>query len=68
MDLQLPMQSLPIAIYVVSFTPAYGEVYSVQHYVIKFVSDLWQVCEILLKAALNTINQTKPSNIWMGHQ
>jgi hypothetical protein len=48
MDLQLPMQSLPIAIYVVSFTPAYGEVYSVQHYAIKFVSDLWQVGGFLL--------------------
>jgi len=56
-----------------------GEVYSIQHYVIKFVSDLRQVCgflragtpvsstneidnhymtEILLKVALNTINQT----------
>jgi hypothetical protein len=36
MDLQLPMQSLPTAIYVVSFTPAYGEVYSVQQYAINF--------------------------------
>ena len=34
----------------------------VQHYVIKFVSDLWQVCditEILLKVALNTIKKKK---------
>jgi hypothetical protein len=44
-------------------------VYSIQHYVIKFVSDLRQVCgfhrhnitEILLKVALNTITMTKPS-------
>ena len=28
---------------VVSLNPAHGEVYSIQHYVIKFVSDLWQV-------------------------
>jgi len=26
---------------VVSLNPAYGEVYSIQHYVIKFVSVLW---------------------------
>jgi hypothetical protein len=51
-----------------------GEVYSIQHYVMKFVSDLPQVggslqvlqfpplikvtAPILLKVALNTINQT----------
>ena len=28
---------------IVSSNPAHGEVYSVQHYVIKFVSHLWQV-------------------------
>jgi hypothetical protein len=26
---------------------AYGEVYSIQHYVIKFVSDLWQIGGLL---------------------
>jgi hypothetical protein len=51
--------------------PIHGEVYSTQNYVIKFVSNLWQVVgflrvlrchditEILLKVALNTINQTR---------
>ena len=34
--------SLPICVSV-SKNPAHGEVYSIQHYVIKFVSDLWQV-------------------------
>jgi hypothetical protein len=29
---------------VVSLNPVHGEVYLIQHYVIKFVSDLWQVC------------------------
>ena len=43
LDLQLPVQSVPIATNVVSLNPAHGEVYSIQHYVIKFVSDLWQV-------------------------
>jgi hypothetical protein len=28
---------------IVSLNPTHGEVYSIQHYVIKFVSDLWQV-------------------------
>jgi hypothetical protein len=41
--LQLPIQSVPITTRVVSSNPALGEVYSIQHYVIKFVSDLQQV-------------------------
>jgi len=41
--LQLPMQLVPITITVVSSNPAYGEVYSIQQYVIKFVSTLRQV-------------------------
>ena len=63
---------------VVSSNPVHGEVYLIQHYVIKFVSDLLQFGDflwvlwfpppikltalILLKVALNTIN-TKPSLI-----
>ena len=42
LDLQLPMQSVPITTKVVSCNPAHGEVYSIQHYVIKFVSD-WRL-------------------------
>jgi hypothetical protein len=52
------------------FEPCSGEVYSIQHYVIKFVNDLGRtvvfseysdflhhyITEILLKVALNTIN------------
>jgi len=34
---------VPIATKVVSSKPAHGEVYLIQHYVIKFVSDLIQV-------------------------
>jgi hypothetical protein len=37
------MQSVPITTEVVSSNPAHAEVYSIQDYVIKFVSDLWQV-------------------------
>jgi hypothetical protein len=43
LDLQLPVQSVPITTNVVSLNPADGEVYSIQHYVINFVSDLRQV-------------------------
>ena len=34
------MQSALISTKVVSLQPVYGEVYSIQHYVMKFVSDL----------------------------
>jgi hypothetical protein len=37
------VQSVPINTNVVSSKPIHGEVYSIQHYVIKFVSDLRQV-------------------------
>ena len=37
------MQSVPITTKVVSLNPARGEVYSIQRYVIKFVSDLRKV-------------------------
>ena len=40
LDLQLPVQSVPITTNVVSLNPIHGEVYSIQHYVIQFVSDL----------------------------
>ena len=42
LDLQLPMQSVPITTDVVNRNLGQGEVYSI-HYVIKFVSDLRQV-------------------------
>ena len=42
-DFQLTVQSVPIITKVVSSNPVPGEVYSMQHYVIKFVSDLRQV-------------------------
>jgi hypothetical protein len=35
--------SVPITTNVVSLNPSHGEVYSIQLYVIKFVSELWQV-------------------------
>ena len=70
LDLQLPMQSVPITINVVSSNPTQA----IKYHVIKFVSDLRQVCgflrvfstnktdrhditEILLKVTLSTTNQ-----------
>ena len=41
--LQLPVQSVPITTKVVRLNPAHGAVYSIQHYVLKFVNDLRQV-------------------------
>jgi hypothetical protein len=43
MDLQLPVESY-ITTKDVSLNPVHDEVYLIQHYVIKFVCDLWQVC------------------------
>jgi hypothetical protein len=76
----VPSVSVSITTNVVSSSPAHGEVYSIQHYVIKFVRDLGQVgdflrvlrfpppikltatiydiTDILLKVALNTIPLT----------
>jgi len=75
------VQSVPITTKVVNSNPVHVEVYLIQHYVIKFVSDLRQVVgfsgysgssinktdrhditEILLKVALNTINQPTTNN------
>ena len=41
------MQSVPITTNVVSSNPANGEIYLIQHYVIKSVSDLWKVVVFL---------------------
>ena len=46
-DLQLPVQSVPITTKVVSSNPVHDEVYPMQPYVIKFVSNLRQICGFL---------------------
>ena len=38
----VPMQSVPIITEVMSSNLAHGEVYSIQYYIVKFVSDLRQ--------------------------
>ena len=40
MDLQLRVQSVPITTNVVSLNSAHGVVYSIQHYVMKLVSNV----------------------------
>ena len=40
LDLQLPVQSVPITTKVVSSNSVHDEVHSIQHYMIKFVSEL----------------------------
>jgi len=47
LDLQLPVPSVPITTKVMRVNPNHGKVYSIQHYVLKFVSDLLQVCGFL---------------------
>ena len=52
------MQSLPITTKIVSLNPVHGEVYSIQHYVIKFVSDLRQVDGFLADTMVSSTNKT----------
>jgi len=47
LDIQLLVQSVYIITKVVSSNPDHVEVYSIQHCLIKFVSDLGQVCGFL---------------------
>ena len=47
LDLQLPVKSVPITAKAVGSNRKHGEVYSIQHYVIKFVSDLREIGGLL---------------------
>jgi hypothetical protein len=47
LGLHLSVQSVPITTNVVSSNSDRGKLYSIVHYVIKFVSDLWQVSGFL---------------------
>ena len=59
------VQSVPITTKVVSSNPIHGEVYSIQHYVIKVVSktDRHNITEILLKVMFVKHHLIKPSNV-----
>ena len=54
LDLQLPVQSVPITTEVVSLNPVHGEVYSTQHYVIKFVRHEIQTATYFFRSRLFT--------------
>jgi hypothetical protein len=52
------MQSVSITTKVVSSNPAHSEVYSIQHYVIEFVSDLRQVAVFFPDPPVSSTNKT----------
>ena len=52
------MQSVPITINVVRSIPAHGEVYLIQHYVIKFAIDLPQVGDFFPGTPVSSTNNT----------
>jgi protein gp37 len=58
LDLQLPVQSVPITTKVVSSNPVLGEVDSIEHYVIKFVSVLEEVGGFFPGTTVSSINKT----------
>ena len=53
------MQSVPFTSKVVSSNPVHGEEYSIQHYGIKFVSDLRQVGGFSPGTPVSSTNKTK---------
>ena len=57
------MQSVPITAKVVSSNPVHGEVYWIQHYAIKFVSDLRQVGGFSPGTAVSSANKTDRHDI-----
>jgi hypothetical protein len=61
-ELQLPMQSVPIATNLVSSNLDQGEVYLIQHYGIKFLGDLQQVW-FSLGRPLSSTNKTDRHDI-----
>ena len=59
LDLQRPVQSMLITTKAVSSNSVHGEVYSIQHYVIIFVSDLRQVGGFLRVLLVSSTNITR---------
>ena len=64
LDLQLPMQSVPITTDVVGLTPAQGLCDKPMWYnVIKFISDLRQVGDFLFSTPVSSTNETDHHDI-----
>jgi hypothetical protein len=62
LDLQLPMQSVPISTKVVSSNPTHGQVYSIQHYLIS----LSMTCHrsvVFSDTTVSSTNKTDRHNI-----
>jgi len=58
------MQSVPITTNVVSSYPAHVEVYSIQHYVIKFVNDMRQIGSSPFPPPIKLIATMYLNNSW----
>jgi hypothetical protein len=56
------MQSVPITTKVVSSNHVHGQVYSMQHYVVNFVSDLRQGDGFVLSTPVSSTNKTDRHN------
>ena len=68
LNLQLPAQSVLITTNIVRSTPVHGEVYSIQHYVVKFVSNAWHVGSFLLVLRFPPpIKQPSQTNPLLNH-
>jgi hypothetical protein len=63
MDLQVPMPSVPITTKVVNSNHVHGELYPIQHYVMKFVSDLRQVGDFSPGTPVSSTSKTDCHNI-----
>ena len=63
LDLQLLVQSVPITTKVVSQNPKLGRVYTIKHYVIKFISDLRQVTLVSDFLGVSSTKQTASHDI-----
>jgi hypothetical protein len=61
---QLPVRSVPIITKVVGSNTIHGEVYSIQHYVIKFVSDLRHIGSFLRGVKDHKPTQTIHDDAW----
>ena len=57
------LQSVPITAEVVSLNPVHGKMYLIQHYVIKFVSDLHQVSSFLRVLRVSSTSKTNRHDI-----
>ena len=63
LDLQLPVQSVHVMIKVVSSNPTHSEIYSIQHYAIRFVNNVRQVGGFTPGNPVSSTNKTDRQDI-----